>query len=150
MSIALMNKTKTTRPTKTGLQRSWYILDASKQPLGRLASKAANLLTGKNLASYASDVDMGGILVIINADKIVLTGQKAIKKNYFRHSGRIGSLKITSFPEQMAKDSTVPLYKAIKGMLPKNRHQDLRMNNRVHIFKANHNFTNGAQMIEVI
>jgi large subunit ribosomal protein L13 len=147
MSQALLNKTKTTRPTKTGLQRQWYILDASKEPLGRLATKAANFLTGKNRADYASDVDMGGMVVVINSEKIVLTGQKALKKNYFRHSGRIGSLKITSFPEQMAKDSSVPIYKAINGMLPKNRHQDLRINNRLFIFKEGHNFTNNEQMI---
>ena len=146
MSIALMNKTKTTRPSKTGYQRPWYILDAANEPLGRLATKAANFLMGKNLACYASDVDMGVMVVVINADKIVLTGQKAIKKNYFRHSGRIGSLKITSFPEQMAKDSTVPIYKAVNGMLPKNRHQDLRINNRLFIFKGDHNFTNHEQM----
>jgi large subunit ribosomal protein L13 len=139
MSQAIIKATKTTRPTKIGLIREWYILDASKEPLGRLATKAATILMGKNRADYAPDVNMGGVVVVINSDKIVLTGQKAKKKNYFRHSGRIGSLKVRSFEEQNALDSSVPIYKAIKNMLPKNRHQDLRMNNMLHIFKADHN-----------
>lgn len=139
MSQSILKSTKSTRPTKIGLQREWYILDASKEPLGRLATKAATILMGKNRADFAPDVNMGGVVVVINSDKIVLTGQKRQKKNYFRHSGRIGSLKIRSFEEQHALDSKVPIYKAIKNMLPKNRHQDLRMNNMVHIFKGDHN-----------
>ncbi|MBC7472007.1 MAG: 50S ribosomal protein L13 [candidate division SR1 bacterium] len=139
MSQSILKATKSTRPTKVGLQRDWYILDASKEPLGRLATKAATILMGKNRADFAPDVNMGGVVVVINSDQIVLTGQKRQKKNYFRHSGRIGSLKIRSFEEQNALDSTVPIYKAIKNMLPKNRHQDLRMNNMVHIFKGDHN-----------
>jgi large subunit ribosomal protein L13 len=139
MSQSILKLTKSTRPTKVGLQREWYILDASKEPLGRLATKAATILMGKNRADFAPDVNMGGVVVIINSDKTVLTGQKTKKKNYFRHSGRIGSLKVRSYEEQHALDSTVPIYKAIKNMLPKNRHQDLRMNNMVHIFKGDHN-----------
>jgi large subunit ribosomal protein L13 len=139
MSQSILKLTKSTRPTKVGLQRVWYILDASKEPLGRLATKAATILMGKNRADFAPDVNMGGVVVVINSDKTVLTGQKAKKKNYFRHSGRIGSLKVRSFEEQHALDSAVPIYKAIKNMLPKNRHQDLRMNNMVHIFKGDHN-----------
>jgi large subunit ribosomal protein L13 len=139
MSQSILKLTKSTRPTKVGLQREWYVLDASKEPLGRLATKAATILMGKNRADFAPDVNMGGVVVIINSEKTVLTGQKAKKKNYFRHSGRIGSLKVRSFEEQHALDSTVPIYKAIKNMLPKNRHQDLRMNNMVHIFKGDHN-----------
>lgn len=141
MSQSILKQTKSTRPTKEGLIREWYILDASKEPLGRLATKAATILMGKNRADFAPDVNMGGVVVIINADQTVLTGKKAQKKNYFRHSGRIGSIKIRSFEEQHALDSTVPIYKAIKNMLPKNRHQDLRMNNFVHIFKGDHNVT---------
>jgi large subunit ribosomal protein L13 len=141
MSQSILKLTKSTRPTKIGLQREWYLLDASKEPLGRLATKAATILMGKNRADFAPDVNMGGVVVVINSDKIVLTGKKAQKKNYFRHSGRIGSMKVRSFEEQSALDSTVPIYKAIKNMLPKNRHQDLRMNNMVHIFKGDHNLT---------
>jgi len=133
MSQAIMNATKTTRPSMKGLQREWYILDASKEPLGRLAAKAASLLAGKNRADYASDVDMGGVVVVINAEKCVLTGKKSEKKNYFRHSGTPGGLTITSFPEQIAKDATKPVYWAIKKMLPRNRQTDHRANNRLHV-----------------
>jgi large subunit ribosomal protein L13 len=142
MSQSIKNAVKSTRPSKEGLQREWYVLDASKEPLGRLATKAATILMGKNKANYAQDVNMGGIVVVINSDKIILTGKKAEKKNYFWHTGRIGGIKTRTFGDQMNIDSTVPIYKAIKNMLPKNRHQDIRMNNLVHIFKAGHNFTN--------
>ena len=85
MSQSILKSTKSTRPTKTGLQREWYVLDASKEPLGRLATKAATILMGKNRADFAPDVNMGGVVVVINSDQIVLTGQKRQKKNYFRH-----------------------------------------------------------------
>lgn len=141
MSQTIRQLSKSTRPTTRGLMRDWYVLDASKEPLGRLATKAARILMGKHRADYAPDVNMGGMVVVINSDKTVLTGQKPTKKNYFRHSGRLGSIKIRSFAEQQAIDSTVPVYKAIKNMLPKNRQQDVRMNTMLHIFKGDHNFT---------
>ncbi|NJK71041.1 MAG: 50S ribosomal protein L13 [Thermales bacterium] len=114
MSQSIRNTTKTMRPSKQGYQRDWYVLDASKEPMGRLATKAANILMGKNRADYSPDVNMGGIVVIINSKKTKVTGQKAIRKNYFRHSGRLGGLKIRSFQEQMTIDPSVPIYKAIK------------------------------------
>jgi large subunit ribosomal protein L13 len=141
MSQAILKKTKTTRASKLGFLRPWYIFDASKTPIGRIATEAARLLIGKNRADYSPDVDMGGMVVVINADQSVLTGKKPEKKNYFRHSGRIGSLKITSFAEQMEKDSRKPMYHAIRGMVPRNRHKDLRLHNRLFIFPENHNFT---------
>jgi large subunit ribosomal protein L13 len=146
MSQSIVKAYKTTRPTKEGLMRDWYVFDASKEPLGRLATKAARILMGKNRADYAQDVNMGGVVVVINCKNLVMTGQKMTKKNYFRHTGRIGGLTVTTMPEQMAKDATVPVYKAIKNMLPKNRHQDLRMNNLVHLFEENHNLP--QKMIE--
>jgi large subunit ribosomal protein L13 len=142
MSQTIIKSTKTSRPTKKGMQRQWYILDASKEPLGRIATKAASILTGKNRADYLPDVNMGGMVIIINAQKLVLTGKKPQRKNYFRHSGRIGGLKVRTFAEQMALDPKVPVYKAIKNMLPKNRHQDIRMNTMLRIFvDANHDIT---------
>lgn len=142
MSQRLRQLTKTTRPTTKGLQRDFYILDASKEPLGRLASKAAKLLMGKNKANYAPDVNVGGVVVIINAKDIVLTGQKATRKNYFNYSGNMGGMKVRSFPEQMAKDCTVPILRAVRGMLPKNRHRDIWSNQLLHIFPENHNLPN--------
>jgi large subunit ribosomal protein L13 len=146
MSQTILNSTKTTRGIKSGLQRTWYILDASKQPIGRLATEAARLLTGKNRADYSSEVDLGGMVVVINASKAVLTGQKAKKKNYFTHSGRVGGLKIISFNDLSAKNPAAPIYHAVSGMLPKNKHRDLRLNNRLFIFGADHNLPN--KMIE--
>jgi large subunit ribosomal protein L13 len=147
MSQKILNAVKTTRPSTLGLNRTWYIIDASKTPIGRLASEAARLLLGKNLPNYAQDINMGGVVVVINAKQSVLTGKKAEKKNYFRHSGYLGGLTTTSYAQYQVKDPKFPIYNAIKGMLPKNRHQDVLMNNRVYIFEEGHNFTN--QMIQV-
>lgn len=139
----IYNSTKTTLPTKIGYHRPWYIIDASKLPVGRLASTVANLLTGKNRADYTPQVDMGGCVVVINADKLVFTGKKMQRKVYFRHiNGRIGSLKHRTMEQQMALDSTKPIYLAVKRMLPKNRHQNIWLNQRLHIFKnEQHTFT---------
>jgi large subunit ribosomal protein L13 len=141
MSEAILKKVKTSRPSKVGLQREWYLLDASKEPLGRLATKAARILMGKHKANYSPDVNMGGVVVIINAKHTILTGQKPLKKNYFHYSGYMGGMKVRSFPEVMAKDPTRPLYLAIKGMLPKNRHRDIRANRLLHVFPEGHSFT---------
>ena len=141
MSQKIKNSTKTFRPTTKGFVREVYLLDASKEPVGRLATKAARLLMGKNRADYSPDVNMGGVVVVINTDKLIMTGQKLERKNYFRHTGRPGSLKIVTMPQQMSKDSTVPVYKAIKNMIPKNRQQDVRMNNLLHLYKGDHDMT---------
>lgn len=142
MSLKLRKQQKTTHPTKSGLQREFYLFDASKQPIGRIASEAAKILIGKHKASYSPDVNMGDIVVIINCKDSVLTGKKAERKNYFRYSGYMGGLSVRSFKEQMAKDPTYPMMHAIKGMLPKNRHQDLRAHNLLHLFEGDHNLPN--------
>lgn len=147
MSQALIKKTTSTRPSTAGLDRQWYVIDASKLPIGRLATEAARILMGKNLANYAQDVNMGGVVVVINAKNSVLTGKKSEKKVYFSHSGYLGGLKATSYADYQVKNPAMPIYKAIKGMLPKNRQQDVRMNNLVHIFPEGHNFT--KEMIQV-
>ncbi len=142
MSQSIINSTKTFRPKTNGYVRDVYVLDASKEPVGRLATKAARILMGKNRADYSPDVNMGGIVVIINSDKLVFTGKKPEKKNYFKHTGRPGSLKVVTLPQQMKKDSTVPIYKAIRNMIPRNRLKDIRMNQLLHIFKdENHGLT---------
>lgn len=141
MSQRIINSTKTSRATTKGFQRPWYVLDASKEPMGRMATKAAALLTGKNRADYSKDVDLGAMVVIINAKKLVVTGEKMDRKIYFRHSGRPGGLKTRTLKEQMDLDVKVPLYKAVRGMVPANRLRDVRMNNRLFIFPAGHNVT---------
>ncbi len=141
MTKPILNKvvtssTKTSRPSTDGLQRAWYVVDASKAPLGRISTIVANLLTGKNRADYAADTDMGAVVVVINSGKTVLTGKKPQFKTYFRHSRRTGSLKSRSFPEVMKLDPTRPVYFAVKRMLPKNRHNDNWTNNRLRIFSG--------------
>jgi large subunit ribosomal protein L13 len=146
----IYDSTKTTRPTTKNFQRDWYIIDASTMPLGRLASKVASVLTGKNRADYTPSVDMGGCVVIVNSDKLTMTGKKMQKKVYFRHeNGRLGGLKVRSIQQQMVLDSTRPVYLAVKRMLPKNRHQDIWMNTRLQIFKTpTHNLT--QKMLPVV
>jgi large subunit ribosomal protein L13 len=134
--------TKTTRGSKNGFQRPYYLLDASTLPIGRIATEAARVLIGKNRADFSPDVDMGGMVVIINANKQFMSGQKMSRKVYFRYGRQLGSLKSRSYAEQVELDFKFPLYTAIKKMLPRNRHQDLRINNRVFIFEdENHNIT---------
>jgi large subunit ribosomal protein L13 len=130
------DSTKTTLPTTNNYQRTWYVIDAATMPLGRLASKVAFLLMGKNRADYTPAVDMGSCVVILNSDKLFMTGKKMEKKVYFRHkNGTLGGLKHRTIQQQMALDSTRPVYLAVKRMLPKNRHQDIFMNTRLKIVK---------------
>jgi ribosomal protein L13 len=134
--------TKTTRASKTGFNRPYFLLDASLIPIGRLASEAAKILMGKNRADFSPDVDMGGMVIIINAGQQVLTGKKAERKVYFRYGRRLGSLKARGYEEAKSLDFKFPIYNAIKKMLPKNRHQDLRANNRLIIVEnAEHRIT---------
>lgn len=139
----IYNSIKTTLPKVLGLNRTWYIVDASKEPVGRMATKIARLLMGKNRADFNPGIDMGGCVVVINSDKLVFTGKKPDKKVYFRYdNGRPGSLKHRYLKDQMVIDSTKPIYLAVKRMLPKNRLQDVRMNTRLHILKGEtHKFT---------
>jgi large subunit ribosomal protein L13 len=121
----------TFRPKNVNFQREWYLLDASKKSLGRIATEAARILMGKNRSDFSQDVDRGGVVVITNVEKVQLTGKKPIFKTYFRHTGRPGSQKVRNFAEQLAADPTKPIYIAIKGMLPKNRLQAKRMNDQL-------------------
>jgi ribosomal protein L13 len=135
-------QTKTTLATKRGFNRPYFLLDAAKTPIGRLASEAAKILMGKNRADFSPDVDMGGMVIIINADQQVFTGKKAEKKVYFRYGRQLGSLKSRGYQEAKLLDFRFPIHTAIKRMLPKNRHQDLRINNRVLIVEGtNHGIT---------
>ena len=109
-------KTYSAKPLE--VERKWYLLDAEGQTLGRLAVLAANLLRGKHKPQFTPNVDTGDFVIIINADKIQVTGKKETDKIYYHHTGYPGGLKSASFKELMAKDSRLALEKAIKGMLP--------------------------------
>ena len=103
------------------IKQQWWLLDADNQVLGRFASEVAQILRGKHRANYAPNLYMGDAVIIVNADKIRLTGNKANSKKYFRHSGYPGGVKFSSYKDLMKSDSEKVLINAIKGMLPKNR-----------------------------
>ena len=112
--------TKSTHYAKAGeVQRNWVLIDADGATLGRLATKAAMILRGKNKPQFTPNADTGDFVVIINADKVVLTGNKAESKRYWRYSGYLGGLKFESFKEAMAKHPERVVEHAVKGMLPK-------------------------------
>ena len=110
---------KSTQYAKPGeVERKWVLIDADGATLGRLATKAAMILRGKNKPQYTPHTDTGDFVVIINADKVVLTGNKAEKKSYWRYSGWLGGLKTESYKEAMAKHPEWVVEHAVKGMLP--------------------------------
>ena len=102
------------------VEREWLLIDATDQILGRVASKAAHILKGKHKPQYTPHVDMGDFVVIINADKIRVSGTKNTSKEYYRHSGYPGGLKSETFQEAMEKHPERVIEHAVKGMLPKN------------------------------
>ena len=102
------------------IERKWYILDAAGKPLGRVAATAASLLKGKHKVEYTPHVDCGDYVIIINAGKAVLTGNKLSDKYYRTHSGYVGGLKETQYKTLMSKKPCLAMKLAIKGMLPKN------------------------------
>lgn len=103
------------------VERNWFVIDASGKPLGRLASEVAKILTGKNKPIYTPHVDTGDYCIVINADKVVLTGKKLDKKFYRHYSGYPGGLKETPYRVMVAKKPEFVIYEAVRGMLPKNR-----------------------------
>ncbi|REF32043.1 50S ribosomal protein L13 [Calidifontibacter indicus] len=112
---------RTYTPTTVGAQadRKWHVIDATDVVLGRLAAQTATLLRGKHKPTFAPHIDTGDFVIIINADKVALTGAKLEKKRAYRHSGFPGGLKSVSYTELMAKDPAKAVEKAVRGMLPK-------------------------------
>ena len=102
------------------VERKWYIVDAAGKPLGRVASKVAAILRGKNKPIFTPHVDTGDHVIILNADKVILTGKKLEQKMYYRHSGYVGGLKSTSARDMLANKPELMVYNAVKGMLPHN------------------------------
>ena len=101
------------------INREWYVVDATGHTLGRLASEVAKILRGKNKPIYTPHIDTGDYVVIINADKIKVTGKKMDQKIYYHHSDYVGGMKETTLREKMAKKPEDVIYLAVKGMLPK-------------------------------
>ena len=105
---------------KGNIERKWYVLDAANKPLGKTAAKAAELLRGKHKPEFTPHADCGDFVIVINAEKAVLTGKKLEQKYYRYHSGWIGGLKEIQYKTLMAKKPCLAMKVAIKGMLPKN------------------------------
>lgn len=118
-------KTYSAKPSD--VTRTWYVVDASEAPLGRVATKVATLLTGKGKPQFTQHIDCGDYVVVINADKLVVTGNKMNDKMYHRHSGFPGGIKSATLAEKMEKDSTDVILKAVRGMLPVNKLRDERL-----------------------
>lgn len=111
---------KTYSPKISEIKRKWYVIDADSKPLGRVATEAASLLKGKHKPTYATHIDCGDHVIILNSDKVILTGNKLTGKVYTSHSGYIGGLKKTLAKDMLNKKSDKTITIAIKGMLPKN------------------------------
>ncbi len=111
---------KTYTPKPQDIEHVWWIVDAEGETLGRLASKIAPILRGKHKPSFAPNLDVGDFVVVINVDKIVVTGNKLEEKMYYRHSGYPGGLSEINFSDNMRRFPDRPLREAVKGMLPKN------------------------------
>ena len=111
---------KTPLPNKDTLEQKWYVVDAEQQRLGRLATEIAMILRGKNKPTYTPHMDTGDFVVVVNAEKIVVTGRKSEQKLYRRHSGRPGGMKTETFNQLQARIPERIIEKAVKGMLPKN------------------------------
>ena len=112
---------KTYNPKPGEIQRDWLIVDAEGKTLGRLATQIAERLRGKNKPQFAPHVDIGDFVVVVNAEKIAVTGKKLEQKIYYKHSGYPGGLRERTLKEQLNRQPTEVLRKAVKGMLPRNR-----------------------------
>ena len=130
------------------VERKWYVIDAAGLTLGRLSTRVASVLRGKNKPTYTPNVDCGDFVIVINTDKVVLTGKKLEDKFYRYHTGYIGGLKEISYKKLMAEKSDLAVYEAVKGMLPKNS-LGRAMIKKLRVYKgAEHN--HAAQKPEVL
>lgn len=112
---------KTTILKQGQFERNWFVVDASGKTLGRLASKVATVLRGKGKPGFAPFMDIGDFVIVVNADKVHVTGKKREDKHYWRYTGYPGGLRLTSFKDAVAKDPAFVIRHAVKGMLPHNR-----------------------------
>ena len=130
------------------VEGKWYVVDAAGMTLGRLATRVAAVLRGKHKPTYTPNVDTGDFVIVINTDKVVLTGKKLEDKFYRYHTGYIGGLKEISYKKMMAEKSDLAVYEAVKGMLPKNS-LGRAMIKKLRVYKgAEHN--HAAQKPEVL
>ena len=139
---------KTYMAKPADIERKWFVVDATNVPLGRVASQVADILTGKNKPIFTPHVDCGDYVVVLNSDKVVLTGKKLTDKKMRWHTGYVGGLKEVDYGTLMRKNSVKAVEKAIKGMLPKTS-LGRKQFTRLHVYKdGEHN--NQAQKPETI
>ena len=134
--------------TQSSIERKWYVVDAQGQTLGRLASEVAKVLRGKNKPTYTPSMDTGDNVIIVNAEKIKVTGKKLDQKIYYRHSDYVGGMKETTLKEMLAKKPENVLYLAVKGMLPKGP-LGRQMIKKLHVY-AGPEHNHAAQKPEVL
>ena len=120
---------------KESLERKWYVIDAAGVPLGKTAVKAATILRGKHRPEFTPHADCGEFVIVINAEKAVLTGNKLMQKNHYYHSGYIGGLKTESYKDMMKDNPEKAMRLAVKGMLPHNKIGDLSIN-RLKVYRG--------------
>lgn len=141
MKTTVMAKSET-------VDRKWYVVDATDIPLGRVASQVAAVLRGKNKPIYTPHVDTGDYVIVINSDKMILTGNKLNDKKYFHHSGYPGGLKEVTYKDLMEKRSDFALEKAVKGMLPKNS-LGKKMFGKLKVYKGSEHPHQAQQPVEL-
>ncbi len=124
---------KTLMANPKTVERKWYVVDASKYTLGRLSSEVAKVLRGKNKPIYTPSADTGDYVIVVNAEKVKVTGKKLDEKVYYRHSGWVGGLKETTLREMLAKHPERVIEHAVKGMLPKGKLGD-QMYTKLHVY----------------
>ena len=139
-------KTYMAKPAE--VERKWYVVDATDMVLGRLASQVAMVLRGKNKPTFTPNVDTGDYVIIINADKVRLTGKKLEKKYDRYHTGYIGGLKEVQYKKLMAEKPEFVVYKAVKGMLPKNA-IGRTMIKKLHVYAGNEHNHQAQQPVEL-
>ena len=139
---------KTFMANPSTVEQKWYVVDATNMPLGRLASQVATILRGKNKPEFTPHVDAGDYVIVINSDKVVLTGKKLQQKKHYTYSGYVGGLKEIGYDVLLKTKSDLAVKEAVKGMLPKNS-LGRNMIKKLRVYKdANHNHE--AQKPEVI
>jgi large subunit ribosomal protein L13 len=128
--------------------RKWYVVDAAGMPLGRLASQVAAILRGKNKPTFTPNVDTGDYVIVINCDDIILTGKKAEQKYYRYHTGYVGGLKEVRYDKLMENKSDFVLFRAVKGMLPKNA-IGRAMIKKLHVYKGGEHNQQAQKPVEL-
>ncbi len=144
----MVNEMKTFMASPATIERKWYVVDATNMTLGRLASEVAKVLRGKNKAIFTPHIDTGDYVIVVNADKVKVTGKKLDQKVYYHHSDYVGGMKETTLREMMAKKPEKVVELAVKGMLPKGP-LGRQMYTKLHVY-AGPEHQHAAQKPEVL